>query len=85
MIFRREILLLVNLCVSLAKAYTTPLPVSVEESKGETSPVPQHAGAKKGGKGDPQPTSMGSGSSGPATTTIKNDDAKAALEVNYFI
>lgn len=74
-----------NLCVSLAKAYTTPLPVSIEESKGETSPVPQQAGAKKGAKGDPQPPSTSSGSSGAAATTIKSEDAKAALEVNNSI
>lgn len=86
----REILLMVNLCVSLANAYITPLAPSPDDIKAETTPVPQAVAptGKKGAKGGEQPAAAtaaaSEGSAGSSLTTIKNDDLKAALEVNYF-
>jgi len=81
-----EILLLVNLSVALANAYITSLPVSVEETRSEASPLPQQTGAvKKGAKGDQQPIGTTTGLPGSAASSIKNEDVKSALEVNHFI
>jgi hypothetical protein len=82
---------LVNLCVALANAYITLLPPSADDirsaSKTETTPVPQQAAltTKKGVKGDQQlPTTTG-GFSPASSATVKNEDLKSALEVNYLM
>jgi hypothetical protein len=74
---------LVNLCVALANAYITPLPLSPDELKTETGPVSQQPAAttKKGAKADPQAAATAGVPAGPSTTGIKNEDLKAALEV----
>ena len=83
-----EILLLVNLCVSLANAYITPLPLSPEEarllSNAENVPAPQPAAPapRKGAKSDQPPAGGAGGPSGTSSTAVKNDDLKAALEVS---
>jgi hypothetical protein len=88
--FSREILLLVNLCVALANAYITPLPLSAADilsaSNTETVPVSQQGAptTKKGVKADQQVAATSTGSPGSSPGSVKNDDFKAALDVNYF-
>lgn len=79
-----------NLSVALANAYITSLPVSVEDTRSEASPLPQHSGAtpvaaKKGAKGDQQPVATSGGSSGSPASNVKNEDVKSALEVSNLI
>jgi hypothetical protein len=86
-IFYSEILLLVNLCVALANGYITPLSSTTDELKTETTPALQQAATttKKGAKGDQQPTATSAPTSGSLSTAVKNDDLKAALEVNHLV
>ncbi|CAF4589383.1 unnamed protein product, partial [Rotaria sp. Silwood2] len=87
--FEREILLLVNLCVSLGNAYITPLPTSADDtrpiSNAETTPIPQQAPTttttKKGAKGDQQATAANVVPAGSPLTSVKTDDLKAALDI----
>lgn len=87
-IFFSEILLLVNLCVALANAYITPLPISPEEARllanaeAAAVPLPTAPAGKKAVKGDQPPAGGAVGVSGTSSTAVKNEDLKAALEVS---
>ncbi len=82
---------MVNLCVSLASGYITPLPPSADDirsaSNTEPTPVVQQTAptTKKGAKGDQQISATTGGTSGSSSSVIKNEDLKSALEVNHLI
>ncbi|UJR28166.1 hypothetical protein I4U23_009420 [Adineta vaga] len=85
--FEREILLLVNLCVSLANAYITPLSSPTQDTRSSpnadatTIPQPTLPGTKKLGKGDKQLSTSMSVAAALPPTVVKNDDYRAALDV----
>ncbi|CAF1677931.1 unnamed protein product, partial [Adineta ricciae] len=82
-----EILLLVNLCVSLANAYITPLPSSAQETRPpvntDTTIIPQPIapGTKKQSRADQQASTTIAGAVSLPPAVIKNEDYRAALDV----
>lgn len=89
-LYCREILLLVNLCVALGNAYITPLPALLDDfhspSSSEPTPAPPQAtpAPKKGGKGDAQAAVVSVAPPG-SSIGVKPDDNKAALDVSCLI
>ncbi|CAF1356153.1 unnamed protein product [Adineta steineri] len=85
--YEREILLLVNLCVSLANAYITPLSLPTEDTKSssnaDTPSIPQQStsGGKKGTKADQQLAASVNTPIPISSTIVKNEDFKTALDI----
>jgi hypothetical protein len=87
----REILLLINLCVSLANAYITSLSIPAHDTRSspnaEITSVSQQTapGTKKVGKGDQQLSASTGVFTIPSSTVVKTEDLKAALEVSHLL